>query len=287
MKLPPPSAVAQLTMLWAAKTLRGRKPLSGSHEEFYEEFFTEEDDALYRVDPRMALRSKTVAQALARYVPVTARVLDLGCGVGDVLQSLPDGYELHGVDYSRNNVERAAARLGDRARIERASAYELPFGDAEFGAVICLEVLEHLEHEVRALNEVRRVLESNGVVILSVPYTFYWKSYLALMGHYRHYDRQSVNAVLKASGFELVEYLPNHPLWHQAYTAGYALTRGLHLAAQRAGYAGDVTHFGQELLGAPLLQRVEHALEPIRQLDARRDYSHAATSTFVVARALD
>jgi SAM-dependent methyltransferase len=52
----------------------------------------------------------------------------------------------------------------------QAYAESLPFGDAIFDAVICSEMLEHVMDPVPVLEEIRRVLKVNGVLLISVPF---------------------------------------------------------------------------------------------------------------------
>jgi SAM-dependent methyltransferase len=49
------------------------------------------------------------------------------------------------------------------------SAYGLPFPDATFGLITCIEVIEHLERPFEGLAEVRRVLAPGGFAIITTP----------------------------------------------------------------------------------------------------------------------
>ena len=54
----------------------------------------------------------------------------------------------------------------------QANACQLPFRDGAFGVVICTEVLEHTRTPDVLLNELRRVLQPGGKLLLSVPFAF-------------------------------------------------------------------------------------------------------------------
>jgi SAM-dependent methyltransferase len=96
-----------------------------------------------------------------------ARVLDIGCGVGQVVARLAShGFEAAGVDVSEPNLERARAsglpcQLYDGKR--------LPFPDRHFAAVGSLNVLEHVEEPEAFLHELVRVAEVGGRVLVSSP----------------------------------------------------------------------------------------------------------------------
>lgn len=98
------------------------------------------------------------------------RVLDVGCGVGQVVARLSEaGYEAHGVDVSEPNIERArqfcpGCQLYDGRR--------LPFPDRHFAAAGALNVLEHVDEPEAFIAELVRVVEVGGRIVLSSPNFF-------------------------------------------------------------------------------------------------------------------
>ena len=99
-----------------------------------------------------------------------ARALDVGCGVGQVVARLKDaGYEAHGVDVSEPNIERARA-FSDRCQLYDGK--KLPFPDQFFGKVGALNVLEHVEEPETFIEEMVRVTQIGGSVVLSSPNFF-------------------------------------------------------------------------------------------------------------------
>jgi len=197
---------------------------------------------------------------------------------------LPPGYQLFGTDYANFNVRVASRRLRGKAEITRASIYELPYADCSFDVGICLEVIEHIEHDEPAAREIARVLKPGGILIASVPYTYYWPQYLKLMGHFRHYTRQSFANLLGNCGLSVVDYLPNYPIWHQAYTRRYAMVRAEVETIGRLTGQRDLYSFKWPWSREPSLTRLAHRLEPLRLRDASLDYATRPTSTFLVVR---
>jgi SAM-dependent methyltransferase len=98
------------------------------------------------------------------------RVLDVGCGVGQVVGRLTEaGYEAYGVDVSEPNIERA------RQFSQRCQMYDgkhLPFEDRWFASVGALNVLEHVEEPEQFLPELVRVTAPGGCIIVSSPNFF-------------------------------------------------------------------------------------------------------------------
>ncbi len=104
-------------------------------------------------------------------VPGTgARVLDVGCGVGQVVADLTRaGYEAWGVDVSRPNIERA---LQHSPRCQLYDGSKLPFPDNHFAAAGALNVLEHVQEPEAFIVELVRVVRPGGTVVVSSPNFF-------------------------------------------------------------------------------------------------------------------
>jgi SAM-dependent methyltransferase len=91
------------------------------------------------------------------------RVLDVGCGEGQISRLAVDGGAqlVVGVDPTANQVGVAHERGGGPA-YARAGAAALPFPDASFDAVVACLVFEHIREVDEAIAEVARVLAPGG-----------------------------------------------------------------------------------------------------------------------------
>ncbi len=95
------------------------------------------------------------------------RVLDVGCGVGQVVGALTrDGVEAYGVDVSTPNIERAQQFC---KRVQLYDGKRLPFPDGHFQSVGSLNVLEHVDEPEAFLAELVRVTAMGGRVVVSSP----------------------------------------------------------------------------------------------------------------------
>ena len=97
-------------------------------------------------------RVRTLAAAIAERLPQGARVLDVGCGSGDlaalVMRMRPD-VAIEGID--------VLVRPGTAIPVHAFDGAHIPFGDGAFDAAIVVDVLHHTDDPALVLAEVARV----------------------------------------------------------------------------------------------------------------------------------
>lgn len=97
-------------------------------------------------------------------------VLDIACGTGYGLALLKaTARHVTGVDVDVKAAVEAMAECDTRAAVLLGDGLRLPFADESFDAVTSFETLEHLHERGRFLAELKRVLKSDGRLILSTP----------------------------------------------------------------------------------------------------------------------
>lgn len=116
------------------------------------------------------------AEHLARYAWASQfvggrKVLDAACGTayGTAMLAAAGASEVVGVDVAEDVVERARASAPPATRFEIADLYHLPFANGEFDLVVCFEAIEHVDDPGAALDELRRMLGPDGLLIVSTP----------------------------------------------------------------------------------------------------------------------
>jgi SAM-dependent methyltransferase len=101
------------------------------------------------------------------------KLVELGCGLGDLLALLQDDFTAIGVDFLPEAVE-VARRTAPGARIELADATDLgPFAAGELDVVVALHLMEHLEDPQRVLREVHARLTPGGLLLFATPHPEY------------------------------------------------------------------------------------------------------------------
>jgi ubiquinone/menaquinone biosynthesis C-methylase UbiE len=134
-------------------------------------------------------------------LPPGARVLDAGCGSGRTLDELARYGRPHGVEL--NPLGLAAAR-GRGHEVEQAAVEQIPYEDASFDLVTCLDVFEHTDDDVAALRELRRVARPGGRLVVSVPaHPRLWSRHDVVNRHRRRYTRKTLRAAAEAAGWQV------------------------------------------------------------------------------------
>lgn len=124
------------------------------------------DDHIFR------LRRDYTVEYLVNHYGVEAQLCDVGCGAGPVTyEMLRRGYDIVGLDYSRDMLENAAKRLVDgqldRKPLINCNSEALPFEDGVFDGVVCLGVISYVEHYENIIKEIHRILKPGGTVLIS------------------------------------------------------------------------------------------------------------------------
>ena len=142
------------------------------------------------------------------------RLLDIGCGTGanlpmvtDVVagsESTPGGYVV-ALDYSPLALDFARQHLSDLpVTLLRGDATRVPFEPNSFDVVTMFDVLEHVENDTAAVEEIFRVLKPGGAFVLSVPaYQKLWSAHDEALHHFRRYEYSGLRRILKSGGFQV------------------------------------------------------------------------------------
>jgi SAM-dependent methyltransferase len=94
------------------------------------------------------------------------RVLEVGCGTGHWLTSMPYCEVRCGLDYSAGMLDQAKQRDG-RLRLVRGTATRLPFREGAFGFVFCVHALHHFDDPPAFIDEARRVIRTGGALAIT------------------------------------------------------------------------------------------------------------------------
>ena len=114
--------------------------------------------------------------AFESFLTPADRILDLGCGWGEITYALATrGYRVVGIDLSPNLIAYArqhAADAGLDVQFDVGSMTSLPYPVASFDKIVCLwGVFNHLlttSEQVRAVDEMYRILKRGGLAFIEM-----------------------------------------------------------------------------------------------------------------------
>lgn len=134
-------------------------------------------------------------------LPEHAEIFEAGCGTGGNLPMLAQ----HGSVYAMEPFDsgRAAAIRRNCAEVAQGALPDnIPFPGKQFDLIVLLDVIEHLEHDVAALDNLRARLKPNGYLVVTVPaHPFLWSRHDELNHHYRRYLRSGLVDVVQRAGY--------------------------------------------------------------------------------------
>jgi SAM-dependent methyltransferase len=143
------------------------------------------------------------------------RVCDVGCGPGLYLAQMlaaEPGAAGTGLDISPASLEMTGRLLGyynlspERFQLLKGDLrVRLPIGDKSQDAVVCCDVIEHLDDPFNALGELRRIIKPGGTLCLSTAIRMESIDHIHLFSH-----PGEVQQMLRGNGFEIIveDYFP-------------------------------------------------------------------------------
>jgi len=180
--------------------------------DYYDRYWADPLHAPPSCDPTTPVR-KMRLQAALRDLPPKARILDVGCGVGEFADFLAQlGFVPVGLDLSANAVQCARQRFPQYDF--RVGGPELFAGEfaGQFQSAWVSEVLEHVFDVYGFLTAVHQCLAPGGRIVLTMPYhgllknlvldfANYARHYQPFGGHIRFFNKPSLKNCLNVCGF--------------------------------------------------------------------------------------
>jgi len=145
---------------------------------------------------------------LRQFLPVGTSILDFGCGQGIFVKIAQKfGYQAFGYD------------IDPKAAADFYSLKEIP--NHFFDAVVCFDVVEHVDNPQKILKNIRQKLKPNGLLFLTTPNRLglagriiknkFWG--LVPQGHKNVFTLSQMEGLLKTAGFKIIEAKTNLIAW--------------------------------------------------------------------------
>ncbi len=160
---------------------------------------------------------RLILDVLEPYLAKGKRVLDIGCGAGTLSFYIAKrGNQVVGIDISLNSIRTCCLSVKNLGLENNVEFRQLNFPKDPikgcFDLVLCIEVLEHLPEDKKAINYIFKLLLPNGIAIISTPsknaplYRLsYSKNFDRKVGHLRRYSENELKTIVSESGFKILE----------------------------------------------------------------------------------
>ncbi len=139
------------------------------------------------------------------------RVLEVGSGVGNQTRYFADRERVVASDIEAHYLRELRRRFEDKAHV-RVASFHFPLSDADradlrgerIDSIVCMNVLEHIEHDRETLIDFASVLQPGGRMVLLVPAmpALYGTLDRALL-HFRRYDKAGLAQLVTDCGFDV------------------------------------------------------------------------------------
>ena len=130
------------------------------------------------------------------------KILDVGCGKGAYFQYF-NGSEIYGTDINNEYLKSIDRKKFPEKKIvlKKSDIRKLPFKDSTFDFVVSSLVLEYMKTDkelIKAINELKRVLKTNGVLIVTTPHKNYFTIFVRnqIINKILPKDRQDPNFIM-------------------------------------------------------------------------------------------
>jgi|SRR6185503_2352295 len=134
------------------------------------------------------------------------RVLELGCGIGNMTELLSDGRTVLGLDAHPTYLSLAKKKMSQKnnvsfQRVDLSKSFLL-FKKFKPDTIVCSNVLEHIDDDGRFLKICSKLLSKRGRLLIFVPaLPSLYGSMDETYGHYRRYTKKDLEKKVKFTGF--------------------------------------------------------------------------------------
>lgn len=182
----------------------------------WNEHFTEKEEQKLLED---AKQSQVFKEAID-YTKDNSKILEGGCSRGRYLEALRvEGYDMYGFELDKEMVKVCQDK---KLKVKEGSILNIPYPDKFCDTYLEIGLIEHLtpEEQDKALEEIKRVLRHEGILIINFAFINklrdelipYFKLKTLIQKHLKYkfyqwwYSERDMEALLEKHGFEIIDF---------------------------------------------------------------------------------
>lgn len=163
------------------------------NKEYYSEYYNLERSNWW------FLARRNILSAQIKKLPISnksLRILNLGIATGASSQWLSEFGNVTSVEYDKDVCDFVREEL--KIDVVQASITDLPFEDKSFDLVCAFDVIEHVEDDRKAIEEMSRVCTKQGYIFVTVPaFMHLWSEHDEINLHFRRYTMDGLTNLIK------------------------------------------------------------------------------------------
>jgi SAM-dependent methyltransferase len=196
--------------------------------------------------------------------PKSTKVLDLGCGTGDLLAELKKrGCKVWGVDIDKNaiNFVKKYFKLENAYPMSAEEFFRLP-NLPKFDLIMFFEFLEHLDNPLDFIENVKKLLKEDGVIILSTPSRE--RIFANLFGcdfpphHLTRWNEKAISNLFKKIDFEIIRISYVDQLKFLLESLNDKIRLGLVFKTAKISKSSKINDREKGIIGGTFLTRIIH-----------------------------
>ena len=156
------------------------------NKDYYKEYYH-----LERKNWWFTVRSKILADRIATFLPINQannpnQILNVGVATGATSEMLSNFGDVMSVEYDTDCYEFTKTIL--KTPLLQGSILDLSFKAESYDLVCAFDVIEHVEDDLKAVSEMKRVCKSGSYIVVTVPaFMSLWGQHDVINQHYRRY----------------------------------------------------------------------------------------------------
>lgn len=150
-------------------------------------------------------RAEIILSIIRKYFKKNIKILDVGAGIGLITEKIKEaGYKkIIAADASSDSLE-ILKNKGIKTLKLKLPEVEIK---SKYDLILLLDVIEHVSDDQKTLINIKKILNKNGKIIITVPaFKFLWSKKDEEYGHFRRYTKKELRDKIKRAGYQ-IDYL--------------------------------------------------------------------------------